>query len=277
MAMDELRSQGYTVVLVSFARFDVVAAALARGDLDFAHTSNQLIWAAIAKGSPIRTLMTRNIDPYLMVTKQEIQSCGDLNNKVVALPTTAGLTSAIFIEYQKQYCQVASPQIAVMSGDRYPGLISGQLDAALLELDDWLELERQAPGRFHVLIDFAKEFPQLEITAYHVHQDFAAKHHEIVKDFVRALVKAHRQVQAKPVLQNTIVEYASLDSARAQTAADAYLAHDVWDVNGRLTYERVQYTLDFLAKAGSLPAGMKAEQVADLSYLDAVLKEIGRK
>jgi ABC-type nitrate/sulfonate/bicarbonate transport system substrate-binding protein len=277
MAMDLLRKQGYSVELTPIARFDLVTTALAKGDLDFAHTSDQIAWAAIAKGAPIVTLMSRNSDTYLIAANQDITNCGDLNGKRVALSTTTGAVPAMLDQYLASNCPGASPDIVTMTGDRYPGLISGNLDAALLELDDWLELERQAPGRFHSLINFAAEYPQLDITAYHVRRDFAAAQPETVKDFLRAILTVHRQIQDKQVLEDAIVSIAQLERTRAKTAVETYLAQNVWDVNGGLTDQRVQFTLNFMIKAGALPSSLRADQVADLSYLSAVLSEIGSK
>jgi hypothetical protein len=55
------------------------------------------------------------------------------------------------------------------------------------------------------------------------------------------------------------------------------LAREFWDLSGSYTLESVQATLDFLQEHGSLPPGLKAEDVADLSYYEAVLDEIGRQ
>lgn len=54
-------------------------------------------------------------------------------------------------------------------------------------------------------------------------------------------------------------------------------AQGTWDGNGGLTVERVQSTIDFLTEIGSLKTGQTAADVADLSYLEQVLRAIGRQ
>jgi ABC-type nitrate/sulfonate/bicarbonate transport system substrate-binding protein len=129
MAVDLLRAQGYTVELIPIARFDVVTTALAKGDLDIAHTSDQIVWSAVAKNAPIVTLMSRNSDPYLIAANQNIKTCADLNGKHVALSATTGpcreLTNIM------SNCQALAPISSQWQQDRYPGLISA-IDAALL-------------------------------------------------------------------------------------------------------------------------------------------------
>jgi hypothetical protein len=79
------------------------------------------------------------------------------------------------------------------------------------------------------------------------------------------------------VLYDKAVEQLKLDSNAAKTLVDAYLAANAWDPNGALTRENIQYTLDFLKQTKDVPAELTFEDVADLSYLNAVLAELGRR
>ena len=51
----------------------------------------------------------------------------------------------------------------------------------------------------------------------------------------------------------------------------------MWSPNGGLTEQNVRYTLSMLIDGQLVPAGIKPEDVADLSYLNTVLDEIGRQ
>ncbi len=68
-----------------------------------------------------------------------------------------------------------------------------------------------------------------------------------------------------------------MEPAEAATTTQAYLQKNIWDVNGGLSRDAVAYSVDFFTTTGSLPVGLTADKVSDLSYLDAVLNEIGRK
>lgn len=48
-------------------------------------------------------------------------------------------------------------------------------------------------------------------------------------------------------------------------------------MNGGYTMESVQANIDFLVETAVLSPGLKPDDVADLSYLNAVLDEIGRQ
>ena len=278
MALDALKSQGYTVETADFAQFELLTAALVKGDLDIASGGNEQTWAAISKGAPIRTIIGWNTDPYYMVSKQELQDCAALTGKVVAMNIAKGTFTRMFDQYVQQHCPGTTPQIIVIqsANNRVPALLSGQVDAALLKLDGKLEVERQAPGKFHPLMSFNKEFPQLLLSGYHVRREFGTQHPEIVKDLVRAVVEASRRIQDKQSLYAAIAKFLPT-TTNAQAVADAYLAEGTWDLNGGWTPERIQATLEFAKKANVVPAELKAEDVTDLSYLNAVLDEIGRK
>lgn len=63
----------------------------------------------------------------------------------------------------------------------------------------------------------------------------------------------------------------------AKKTVDSDLQDNTRDQNSAMTTENVQYTLDLLASTKALTSPMKAEDVADLSYLNAVPDEMGRK
>jgi ABC-type nitrate/sulfonate/bicarbonate transport system substrate-binding protein len=182
-------------------------------------------------------------------------------------------------QYLKEKCPGVTPQTVIIAStaSRTAALLAGQIDATPVEYDNLLRAERDAPGRFHALVDFTQEFPKVDITGYYVNPDWASKNPQVVKDFLRALLEARRQIQDKQNLRQAVIKYFGADDAPAQSAAEAYLARGIWDVNGGLTTENVLYMMNFFSTAGVLPAGLKAENIVDLSYLNAVLDEIGRK
>ncbi len=279
MALDSLQSQGYIVETTHFDRFDLITAGLSEGNLDIVGASHQTSWTAIAKGAPIRVVITKSRNPYHLVARQGINSCSDLNGKTLAMGSTTGVVAALVNQYLANNCPTAKPQIVLIpnSANRMAALLAGQIDASPLELEELLQLEHQVPTRFPSLVAFSKEFPGVEISGYYAHRAFAEKNPRIIMDLVRAVVQARRQIQDKRVLGDKITKYYSIDIAAAQAASDLYLAQNMWDINGGLTTEGIEATIDFLTRANALPSGLSVQDVADLSYLNAVLSEIGRK
>jgi ABC-type nitrate/sulfonate/bicarbonate transport system substrate-binding protein len=182
--------------------------------------------------------------------------------------------------YLKQSCGSAQPQLIVIpeSAARTAALLAGELDAAIMPGEESFTLEKQAAGKFHLLVAISKEFQNVQVDGLHLRKDWAEKNPGVVKDFLRALLTAHRQVLASPqLLYAESVKRLGLDADTAQQIGSAHLQLGIWSANGGLTTENVQSTIDFLTSIGSLPPGLKASDVADLSYLSAVLDEIGRQ
>jgi NitT/TauT family transport system substrate-binding protein len=278
IALDTLRQQGYVVEATQYARYDLVTAGLISGELDIALSSHQPAWAAIAKGAAIKAIVARVGNPWIIGAKVEVKACADLQGKIMAYPSTVSLAGAMSDRFLERTCPGTQPEIVLIptSENRLAALLSGEIDATILQVWDMPQLERDAPGKFHALRYLVEDFPLVDNDAYYVGKDFAAKHPDIVKDFVRALVQADRRVQDPQILREAIRRYLP-DDANALEDADAYLALKTWDVNGGLTPERIQFTLSFLTDVEAVPPGVQVEQLADLSYLNAVLNEIGRQ
>ena len=99
------------------------------------------------------------------------------------------------------------------------------------------------------------------------------------KLFLRAVLLANRRVNENPdVLASEAEMRVKLDTRTAKQNWRHLFTLNVWDPNGGLSTDKVQATLDlFIPSLNFLPSGLKVSEVADLSYLNAVLGEIGRK
>ena len=163
MALDDLRSQGYTVETVSMANSTLIVEALARGDADMVSLNPQTMWTGIAKGVNARSIVQGINAPLFIFAKQDIKTCRDLDRRPVAQAAATGLSPTLLDKYIKQNCPESKPKFLAISETtgRVAALMAGEVDAALLSLDDVLDLESKNPGKFYRLIDFSKEFPEI--------------------------------------------------------------------------------------------------------------------
>ncbi len=280
LAVDQLKAQGYTVEITALANSTLIVDALARGEADIGLLNNQTMWTAITKGANARTIAQFTGSTTVFAAKQEIKGCRELDGAPVGVASTSGLSPALFDMYLKDKCAGAKPQTLVIpeSAGRSAGLLSGKLSAAVMPGEELLKLDQSAPGKFQVLMSYSQMFSQIQIDGLHARSEWAMRNPELVKDFARALVTAQRRLKETPqLLYDESVKRLSLDLATAKAIGDGHLQRGVWDPNGGLTKENIQYTIDFLVSIKALPAGTKVDDVSDLSYLNAVLNEIGRK
>jgi ABC-type nitrate/sulfonate/bicarbonate transport system substrate-binding protein len=280
LTIDSLRAQGYTVQVTELDKAELVAQAMEHGDIDIANVTPSMAWAAVAKGADIPTVVGNYDNIFYLAVKKQYQTCRDLDGRSLAFSSRQAVGYILLQEYIKEHCPGVSPQIVLISQSpsRVAALQSGEVDGAYLELEDWLALIRQKPDDFRILLDFGKEYPDLLGSGFCARGSWAAQHPEMVRDFARTLITYQRQFASDPErLQAEIMRLYKIDAAEARRLAQAYVAQGIWDTNGALTYENIQYTIDAMTKAGALPAGLKATDVANLSYMNAVLDEIGRK
>ena len=279
MAVDSLEEQGYTLERLSFASSHLEPAAMEKGDLDIASISNQVAWAAVSKGGSNITFLDKHANTFMAITREDIQTCTDLDGKSVAVAGVSTVSGAMFDAYVTSKCSDVKPRTIVVKGgsNRRAALLTGSVDVALQDIDDLIKIEEEEPGQFHAFIVFSKEFPGLQTSSYAVRREFAEQHPEMVTDVIRAIFTARRSFQDPQVLREAIVNYLEIGPNKAQQMADTYLAQEIWDISGAYTLETVQATIDFLQEHGDLSPELKAEDVADLSYYDAVLDEIGRQ
>ncbi len=280
MALDELQTQGYIIEKTHLASGVLIADALARGDADIGMLNNQTMWIAIAKGAPVRTIAQYTSSTLVIAAKQNIASCRELNSRRLAMPATRGLSPMLFDWYLKQNCPGVAPEIVVIpeSAGRAAALLSGEIDASAMPGEELLKVQRKAPGQFHEILSYAHAFPDIQIDGLHVRRQWAEQNPELVKDFLRALLSAHRRVGEHPqLLFDESVKRLALDPETAKTVGEAHLRMRIWDANGGMTSENLQHTLDFLINMAALAPGAQVKEFADLSYLNAVLEEIRRR
>jgi NitT/TauT family transport system substrate-binding protein len=280
MALDDLAAQGYTVEKTNMASGALIADALARGDADIGLVNSQTMWIAIAKGAPVRTIAEFTNPTTLLVARAEIRSCRDLHGKRLGVATTGGLSPLLFRLHLSKNCPGTEPRffVIVESAGRAAALLAGEIDALIAPGEEFVKLQREAPGKFHALISWAEEFPDVLIDCLHVRRQWAEQNRERVKDFLRALLRAERRVVSTPgLLVDESVKRLGLDRATAEAVSQAHLRMAIWDPNGGPATQDVQGTIDLLTEMASLPRGLRASDVADLSYLNEVLDEIGHR
>jgi NitT/TauT family transport system substrate-binding protein len=278
IAHQHLEAQGYSIRLTIYASTEAAIDALARGDVDVAAGSTRSFWAAIAKGAPIRAVAEHAGNLYRLVAAGHPSGCQALDRRRLALHGEGAAGTALARAYLAARCPQARPEILMVPGspNRLAAMLSGAVDAAVLKVSDVDQLERMAPGRFSEIADFAREWPGLVTTPVHVNTRFAAAHPDQVRDYVRARVLANRQAASDQAELLRQARRILGDAADWTPDARAHAAIPAWDPDGGLTRSAVARTLEFMTTHAGLDASLTRDRVADFTYLDAVLRELGQ-
>ncbi len=280
MALDDLAAQGYTIERVDLSSSDLIGEALARGTIDMTAANALTIWSAIGQGAEARTIMQKFGSTLTLLATQEIQACADLEGKAIGVASASNTNATYLLTYLENTCPGFQPNLVVIGDNsgRRAALLAGELDATLVQAEEVVLVEGEAPGRFHALVNLYVQYRQILNQGVFVRQEFGQQHPALVRDYVRAVLLTHRRIIADPeVLYTETATRLDLDPAQARAVGAAYLAASFWDPNGGLTPEGAQATLEFFQANGGLPADLTVDDLVDLSYLDAVLADIGRQ
>ena len=280
MAHELLAGQGYSVVPTFYAQPELSVQALSSGDADFGNGADRTFWAANAQGANILTIMEQASNGWSIYAVPDIQACADLGGRIFAQHSEGSVSYAMSRAYIKENCPGTEANILILPGseNRRAALLAGEIEATPVELADAIQIEIAAPGQFHQLTRFAADVPQLKTTLMYVNGDFARDHPDAVKDYIRAVLTVNRMIAADhSLLQNEAAKWLAIDPEVLPKVIEGQFAQNSWDVNGGLTVEAVEYSIQFFTEAGSLEPGLSAAEIADLSFLNAVLDEIGRQ
>jgi ABC-type nitrate/sulfonate/bicarbonate transport system substrate-binding protein len=281
VTQDRLNGSGWKIQSVGFNGTDLTAEAVSSGDVNLGRIQILDALKTIQKGGNVAVLMADRPDEFVLIAKNEIASCADLNGKKFAVQSKGSAYTAMSEQWMSQGGCNAKPQQLIISGgeNRVVALVNGQIDATFVQLADWINLNNQKPGQFHILMTFSREMPGLIGGVLFANKDWLASHKEIATQYVEEALKDIRQANQDPK---------SLEAAanKYQTAADVKSFSDVYaayskdlhgfPANGVLTSATLQTTIDLFTSLKLLDPGLTSAQAADLSVLDGALAAIGR-
>jgi ABC-type nitrate/sulfonate/bicarbonate transport system substrate-binding protein len=276
LAHRDLERHGFEVEPLVFAQPELAAAAIARGDAEFANGGARPFWMAIARGGDLVTIMEHVGNEHAIVVTSAIASCTDLHGRSLAI-ASRGATGTAFTEAYLRRCPGVQPQWVMISNsvNRRAALESGAVAAATLLRADAVRLQRRGSGTFRVLVAFGQAYPQFRTNYVFANRTLATRHPAVVADYVRARLLANRRAIENPaVLSEEARQWPTLGGVDGDVVR-AQLSAGVWDPNGGLGPTGLAATLGFFIEAG-VPATLTTDQVADPSFLSDALASLGR-
>lgn len=280
-ALDTLRAQGFTIQAPEVGESELAVQGVVKGDFAFSSGTTSAVLAVDQKGANVKIIADRVANEWTVYATKDIATCQALDGKKLAIHSEGGVSTAMTKNYLATQCPSAKPTILIVPGsdNRLKALLAGQIDASPLELGDAITLESQAGDRFRLITSFAQTLPNIHPTTYYVNGDFASKNPDTVKALLKAVLDQHRKIAGDTkYFSDLVIKYLpSVNKQVLDKIATQYVGLKMFDVNGGLTEENMKGTLDFFTTAGAVPPGLQLSQAADLSFLKAVIDEIGRK
>ncbi|HTN73527.1 MAG TPA: ABC transporter substrate-binding protein [Methylomirabilota bacterium] len=263
------QEQNLDVKLI-FTRSDVDRAALVTGDIDFTIRGSSTVLSA-ARGLPVRMLFVGTQKPFwALVVRPEVNSVKDLKGKIMGVAGMAGghhiATRLILKEYGLDPDRDAVFRV-IGAGSRVPALMSGAMDAGLLEYG---EAFRAKKSGFKILLNAADHYSVLNY-AVGANLKKLREQPDQVKRFLRANVKGLKFTRDnRSIAVETIMSQFKLDR---ETADGIYqLSINNFTKDGTIDEAALKLMVDQQlaeAKVKEVPLS----QMVDLTLLRQVLKE----
>ena len=282
-AIDDLREQGYEIETPEIAESELVTEGVAQGEFQFGSGANNSSLAAIAQGAPVRWIVDRTLNEWQVYSREGVETCEDVVASRVAIHSPGSVSGAMLRDWINNNCpeDVAAsyePLIIEGSQNRLAALLADQIDTSPVEFGDALILENE--GGYTNVVSFAEDLPELHPTSVYGNADWMADNPGAVEALIRALLEQHRQINSEDgYLMELFTEYLPEEASgeNAEAIVQAYVDAGLFPDDGGLDDEAVEYTVSFFGPngTGDIEEELSPDQVADLSYLQNVLDELG--
>ena len=280
LAWEQLKAQGIEVTPKFFPKTDLAVQAVVAGEAEIGSAAGIAVVKAVESGMNLRIIGEQVRNEWQLVTPVSFKDAKQLDGKRVGYHAPITVTEAL-VKWMANHYKISPNWMIIPGSDvRAEALMRGQLDATPAEIGDVLNILKAKPGQFHVLISYAKIFPQLIGSMYFARSDYLQKNGPVVESVLEAILKAHRSVEAQPALvkENALRLLPETKPELIDATSAAYKELRIWDINGGAGKERGEASIKFFEEAGLLKKGaVTFQQAFDTAPLDRALKKIGRK
>ncbi|RBQ17506.1 ABC transporter substrate-binding protein [Spongiactinospora rosea] len=272
-AVDDLRRAGHKVEIVELAEPELAMEGLARGDYAISAEATSPALIAIEQDAPIKIIADVIGNQWAVYGKPGISSCDDLGGRPFGIFSEGAVATAMAKDWVRAQCKAGrQPEYLTIGGSdvRAQALLAGEIDATPLEVSDVVALESSGKSTFSQVVDFGKSLPDLHPQTVYANTEFLTEHRAVAQEFVTALVRRHASINSDAkYLVDLVTKYLPEEKpADMAKIAERYVSSGLFNASA-LTEANVQGTIDFFARAGVIKPGMKAEDAADLSFIQA--------
>jgi ABC-type nitrate/sulfonate/bicarbonate transport system substrate-binding protein len=280
LAWEQLKKQGIEVIPTFFPKTDLAVQAVAAGEADMGSAAGIAVVKAVESGMNLRIIGEQVRNEWQLVTPVSFKDPKQLDGKRVGYHAPITVTEAL-VKWMANYYKITPNWMIIPGSDvRAEALMRGQLDATPAEIADVLHILQAKPGQFHVLISYAKVFPQLIGSMYFAREDYVQKNTALVETVLEAILKVHRAAEERSSLikENALRLLPETKPELVDATAATYKELRIWDINGGAGKDRGEASIKFFEESGLLKKNaVSYQQAFDTAPLDKVLNKIGRK
>jgi NitT/TauT family transport system substrate-binding protein len=278
--MNFFGEQNIDVELVTFEGGTQTLRGSVAGGLDITGTSSDPAIIAAARGAGTKVLGTYSHKlSQSMLVQGDIKSCKDLKGRKIGIQEV-GAFNEVMSRAVLASCGLTPKDVdyvPVSTKGRVAGLLSNQIDTAILHVDQAIVAKKKKP-ELNILVNLWEPLPKWLYAAYIAPEKEIAGNRQLYIDIMTALVKANRFIYSnKAKAVEIAVKYTQQDADAIGQTYDILANAGAWPVNDGLPKDMVAWTIDKQVELGSIKAAEKPtyEKLVDISIIEAAIAKAG--
>jgi NitT/TauT family transport system substrate-binding protein len=277
VAIERLQERGYEVETTLYPDPITAMQAVIVGEAHIGTADSYVVIQANESGQDFRIFGFENSVGFALVAPVAIETPQDLDGMRVAYHSPGSFTRGLaFLAAQRLGFE---PEWLVIEGSevRAEALLNGNIDATVIDLEQTVHVMSEAPGEYHVLINFAEEFEGLTGTGIYASPDWIAEHEPFVRDYVAELnsefthVNEDREYFREQILRlvGTTTDLHD-DPEKLEAMIDIHLDASEFNFCNFNTPEASELTADLFVEIGDLESYPPIDEWATFEYVDEV-------
>jgi NitT/TauT family transport system substrate-binding protein len=250
------------------------------GGLDITGTSSDPAIIAAARGAGTKVLGTYSHKlSQSMLVQGDIKTCKELKGRKIGIQEV-GAFNEVMSRAVMATCGLTPKDVQyvpVSTKGRVPGLLTNQIDTAILHVDQAIVAKKKKP-ELNILVNLWEPLPKWLYAAYIAPEKEIASNRQLYVDIMVALIKANRFIynnKAKTV--EIATKYTQQDSDAVAQTYDILANAGAWPVNDGLPKDMVEWTINKQVELGTIKAEEKPsyDKLIDASIFQAALAKVG--
>jgi len=250
------------------------------GGLDITGTSSDpaIIGAAKGAGTKVLGSYSHRLSQSMLV-QGDIKSCKDLKDRKIGIQEV-GAFNEVMSRAVLASCGLTPKDVQyvpVSTKGRVPGLLTNQIDTAILHVDQAIAAKKKKP-ELNILVNLWEPLPKWLYAAYIAPEKEIASNRQLYIDIMAALIKANRYIyNNKAKVVEIATKYTQQDADAVGQTYDILAKAGAWPVNDGLPRDMVEWTINKQVELGTIKNEDKPsyEKLIDTSIIQAALAKVG--
>jgi len=270
---DRLNEEGWEVDTVQFSAEDLQVEAVSSGTTNFARVQALDAIRILQVGGNIVSIAAERPDEFVAISRADVADCSELDGATIAIQSEGSTYTSIYRYWLETNCGVTNVEQLVISGgeNRVLALLNGEIDATNVQMADFINLNRQAPGEFQIQANFGREIPGLVGGMLVANKTWLQENRTLAVEYLTELMKDlhDANVDGSAIREAAQTYQSEADAAAFDEVYEVYI-EDLggWPECGAVDPEVTADLIGLFEQLDLIDPGLQPDEVVDFSVLE---------